>query len=184
MKMKYKSEAVSESDECLEDAIVFFDIEVFPNLLLVNWKYAGPQCKCVRMINPSQQDIAELLKKKLVGFNCRRYDNHILYARYLGKSIEEIYEISQAIISGDKAAMFGQAYNISYTDVYDFSSKSRVLRSSRLNLVSIIRSSAFRGINPSRKISGNWLLSIVITTCSRPKPCSMLDRLTLLLERF
>ena len=134
MKMKYKSEAVSESDEYSEDAIVFFDIEVFPNLLLVNWKYAGPQCKCVRMINPSQQDISELLKKKLVGFNCRRYDNHILYARYLGKSIEEIYEISQAIISGDKAAMFGQAYNISYTDVYDFSSKKQSLKKFEIDL--------------------------------------------------
>lgn len=88
MKMKYKSEDTSEPGTYAEEPLVFFDIEVFPNLFLVNWKYSGKECKCVRMINPSPQDVGELMQKKLIGFNCRRYDNHILYARYLGKSIE------------------------------------------------------------------------------------------------
>mgnify|MGYP003292046017 CR=1 FL=1 len=41
-KMKFKSEEVSSGDEYLEDApIVYFDVEVFPNLFLVNWKIIG-----------------------------------------------------------------------------------------------------------------------------------------------
>ena len=36
------------------------------------------------MINPTSKEIEELMKFNLVGFNCRRYDNHILYARLMG----------------------------------------------------------------------------------------------------
>ena len=104
------------------DTLVFFDVEVFSNLLLVSWKYAGEGNKCVRMINPTSQEIEALFKMKLVGFNCRRYDNHILYARFIGYTNQQIYEISQRIISESRNAMFGEAYGISYTDVYDFAS--------------------------------------------------------------
>lgn len=120
--MKFKSEETSKSVEPEEDTIVFFDVEVFPNLFLVNWKIQGEGKKCVRMINPTPKDIEELFKFKLVGFNCRRYDNHILYARYIGYNNEQLYNLSQKIINGSKNAMFGEAYNISYTDVYDFAS--------------------------------------------------------------
>ena len=41
----------------------------------------------------------ELLKLKLVGFNCRRYDNHILYARaVMGFDNAQLYQLSQRII--------------------------------------------------------------------------------------
>lgn len=114
--------------------IVFFDIEVFPNLLLVNWKEAGEGKGVVRMINPTRQEVAELFKKRLVGFNCRRYDNHILYARYLGYSVEAIYKLSQRIINGSNNAMFGNAYDISYTDVYDFAAKKQSLKKWEIEL--------------------------------------------------
>ena len=122
-KMKFKSEHSSDAlDLYSDERIVFFDVEVFPNLFLVNWKYAGKDTTCVRMINPTSQEIEQLINMKLVGFNCRRYDNHILYARYLGYSNIELYNLSQKIISGSRNAFFGEAYNISYTDVYDFAS--------------------------------------------------------------
>ena len=109
-----------------DDPIVFFDIEVFPNLLLINYKADGPDKPMIRMINPEPYEIEPLFGMKLVGYNNRQYDNHIIYARWLGKSLGEIYKMSKAIISGTKeekrAAMFGEAYNISYTDVYDFAS--------------------------------------------------------------
>lgn len=122
--MKFKSDNPAEpgSDPYSDDRIVFFDVEVFPNLFLVNWKYDGDGTACVRMINPTPQEIEQLLQMKLVGFNCRRYDNHILYARYLGYSNLELYRLSQRIVNGDRNAFFGEAYNISYTDVYDFAS--------------------------------------------------------------
>ena len=111
-----------------DETLVFFDIEVFPNLFLVNWKEAG-EGKCVaRMINPTRAEIGELLHKKLVGFNCRRYDNHILYARYIGYDLDAIYRLSQRIISGSSNAMFSNAYDISYTDVYDFAAKKQSLK--------------------------------------------------------
>ena len=112
------------SDEAMNTPIIFYDVEVFPNLFLVNYKAAGEGKPVMRMINPKPKDIEELLKWRLVGFNCRRYDNHILYGRLMGYDNEQTYKLSQRIISGDKAAFFGEAYNLSYTDVYDFASAS------------------------------------------------------------
>ena len=117
-----------------DESLVFFDIEVFPNLLLVNWKEAGEGKGVVRMINPTRAEIGELLHKKLVGFNCRRYDNHILYARYIGYDNDSIYRLSQRIINGSKNAMFGNAYDISYTDVYDFAAKKQSLKKWEIEL--------------------------------------------------
>ena len=74
------------------------------------------------MINPSPSEIEELMRFRLVGFNCRRYDNHILYARLMGYTNEQLYNLSQKIINGSPNCFFGEAYNVSYTDVYDFAS--------------------------------------------------------------
>lgn len=120
--MHFKSDEASAPVDASNEAIVFYDIEVFPNLLLVNWKKQGEGNKIVRMINPSPSDIEELLQFRLVGFNCRRYDNHIIYARLLGYSNEQLYNLSQRIINGERNAFFGEAYNLSYTDIYDFAS--------------------------------------------------------------
>lgn len=129
-KMPFKSETRLEVKNGLtrsdEPPIVFFDVEVFPNLLLINWKYADDKLSeyvCTRMINPRPQDVGELFKYRLIGFNNLRYDNHILYARYIGKSIEEVYKISQKIINDNgRNSLFSEAYGLSYTDVYDFAS--------------------------------------------------------------
>ena len=118
--IKFKSEEPSDFIENDNSPLVFYDIEVFPNLFLVNWKAEGKGKPVVRMINPSPQDIEDLIKFRLVGFNCRRYDNHLIYARLMGYDNEQLYNLSQKIISGDKKAFFGEAYNLSYTDVYDF----------------------------------------------------------------
>lgn len=98
-------------------------MEVFPNLLLVNWKFAkhGP---VHRMVNPAPDEIESLTKYRLVGFNNRKYDNHILWARMIGMSVEQIYALSNRIIN-EHTGFFGEAYNLSYTDIYDFSSKNR-----------------------------------------------------------
>lgn len=133
-KMKFKSDEPSENKDSPNEDLVFFDVEVFPNLFLVNWKYQGKDRPVVRMINPTPLDIEDMLKMRLVGFNCRRYDNHILYARLMGYDNEQLYNLSQKIISGDKNAFFGEAYNISYTDVYDFSSVKQSLKKFEIEL--------------------------------------------------
>lgn len=138
--MKWHSDDVtepkeaSEEDEIVNDErLAFFDVEVFPNLFLINWKFAG-EARCKRMINPKPADLEEFIHLKLVGFNCRRYDNHIVYARYLGKSNQELYELSQRIVSGDPEAFFGKAYDLSYTDVYEFCSKKQSLKKWEIEL--------------------------------------------------
>ena len=132
-KMKFRSDEPS-IDPGSDAPIVFFDCEVFKNLFLINWKYPGDENKCVRMINPSPQDVEGLFRYRLIGFNCRRYDNHILYGRYLGYTNEELYALSQRIINNSQNAMFGEAYNISYADVYDFSSVKQSLKKFEIEL--------------------------------------------------
>lgn len=126
-KMKFKSEeAAPNTTGDVEKPIIFFDCEVFPNLFLVNWKFQGKDKPIVRLINPRPTDITELIKYRLIGFNCRQYDNHMLYACMLGYDNQQIYELSQHIINTKKGEKkkytFGEAYNLSYTDVYDFAS--------------------------------------------------------------
>lgn len=120
-KMQFASEEPSIPKEAINrDDLIFYDVEVFPNLFVVVWKRRGSPC--VKMINPTPAEIEELLNFSLVGFNCRRYDNHILYARYIGYDNHQLYELSQKIVNGSRNCFFGEAYNISYTDVYDFAS--------------------------------------------------------------
>lgn len=134
--------------------MVFYDVEVFPNLFLVNWKSAESyspndfdnwdgyiaQMKrkhkpVVRMINPKPAEIEDLIRNPLVGFNCRRYDNHMLYARMMGYSTEQLYQLSQRMITkGDRSAFFGEAYNLSYTDVYDFASAGNKMSLKKLEI--------------------------------------------------
>ena len=125
-KMHFKSEEPSVSRDIENAGLIFYDVEVFPNLFLVNWKLQGKDNPVVRMINPTPSDIEELLNYRLVGFNCRRYDNHIMYARLMGYDNEQLYNLSKKIISAQKGSgdngLFGEAYNLSYTDVYDFAS--------------------------------------------------------------
>ena len=115
--------------------IAFFDIEVYPNLFLVCWKFEGEDSAMVKMINPKPADIEKLFKLKLVGFNNRRYDNHILYAAFMGYSNEQIYKLSSKLINdSDRSALFGEAYNLSYADIYDFSSKKQGLKKFMIEL--------------------------------------------------
>ena len=133
-KMQFKSKEVENPViKVSEDKIIFYDIEVFPNLFLVNWKFEGEDQKVVRMINPKPAQIEELLKFRLVGFNCRRYDNHIMYARMMGYTNEQLYKLSQKIITQGQG-FFGEAYNLSYTDVYDFAAKKQSLKKWEIEL--------------------------------------------------
>ena len=137
--MKFKSEEANVTvagDEC-ED-LVFYDCEVFPNLFLVNYKLAGEGKPVVRLINPKPAQIEELIRHKLVGFNNRNYDNHMLYGCLMGYNNQQLYNLSQNIINAEKGDSlkykFGEAYNLSYADVYDFSSKKQSLKKFEIDL--------------------------------------------------
>ena len=132
-KMHFKSkDEVVETPSGEENPMIFFDCEVFPNLLLVNWKFAKAE-QVNRMINPTPEEIESLTKYRMVGFNNRKYDNHILWGRMLGMSNEQIYALSNQIIN-QHTGFFGEAYNLSYTDIYDFSSKKQSLKKFEIEL--------------------------------------------------
>lgn len=132
--MHFKSDDISDNVDTGEAPIVFFDCEVFPNLFIINWKYQGKDKKVVRMINPTPTAVEDLFKYRLIGFNNRRYDNHILYARMMGYTNEQLFHLSNRIVGGDKNSFFGEAYNISYTDIYDYSTKKQSLKKWEIEL--------------------------------------------------
>lgn len=132
--MHFKSkEKEVELNENGEAPIVFFDVEVFPNLFLVCWKLAGEDKPVIKMVNPGPREIEELLRYRLIGFNNRKYDNHMLYGCLIGFGPEQLYALSQSIINEEKG-FFGEAYNLSYTDIYDFSSKKQSLKKFEIEL--------------------------------------------------
>ncbi len=135
--MKFSSDKTIEADVLLEiedTRLVFFDVEVYPNLFVICWKYQGDNT-VVKMINPTALDIEKLFKLKLVGFNNRRYDNHILYAAAMGYNLERLFKLSNdMVVENKKGAAFAAAYSISYTDIFDFSSKKQGLKKFEIDL--------------------------------------------------
>lgn len=137
-RMKFKSEAPVEDLAVAKPAktepIVFFDCEVYPNLFVICWSYENSD-SVVRMINPSAQDVEALFQFKLVGFNNRGYDNHILWGAFMGLNNQQLYELSQKIVnSKDNEGKFAQAYNLSYADVHDFASIKMSLKKWEIEL--------------------------------------------------
>lgn len=141
LQMKWTSEEEEKGDgstaeqvEAADDRIAFFDVEVYPNLLVICWKFQGSE-QVVRMVNPPPAEVAELFRLKLVGFYNRRFDNHILWARSLGASNQELFRLTQKlIVDGNRAAAYGAAYSISYADIWDFSSEKKSLKKFEIDL--------------------------------------------------
>lgn len=132
-KMRFMSEDKAEVAEEGNGRIAFYDVEVFPNLFVICYKFPGEEFIHFRT-NPSAKVVKSLLDLRLIGFNNRKYDNHIMYAASLGYSNAELFEISQRIINNEKNATFREAYNLSYTDIYDFSTKKQSLKKWEIEL--------------------------------------------------
>jgi len=134
----------SEEDELppdeptpLEPRLVFYDIECYPNLFVICWKFEEDEPSVdsvVTMINPKPHEVEALFKYKLVGFNNRSYDNHMMWAAAMGFSIPQLYALSQKIINNSVGAKFGEAYNLSYTDIFDYSTKKQGLKKWQIEL--------------------------------------------------
>lgn len=129
----FKSETEHVYADNYGDApICFFDVEVFPNLFLVCYKVIGTD-KVIGIFNPKPSDIERLFRYRLVGFNNRRYDNHMIYACYVGYSNRELYELSKQMIDVGKGQI-GAAYNLSYTDIYDYMADKMSLKKLELKM--------------------------------------------------
>lgn len=140
-RMRFSSETVHagevptprEADAALSAPIVIFDVECFPNLFVVCWKYEGSNT-VVRMINPTSSEVEALFKFRLIGFFNRRYDNHMLYGCYMGYNNEQLYRLSKRLIDNTPNAAFAAAYGLSYTDIWDYSSKKQSLKKFQIEL--------------------------------------------------
>ena len=138
--MKFKSDEMPENTENYvpyfegETPLVFFDVEVAPNKFLIVWKQHHVDA-FHKMLNPKPEDVEKLFKFKLVGFNNRAYDNHILYGWAIDRlNNEGIYQRSKAIIDKKQGATYGAAYNISYADIFEFCSKKQSLKKWEIEL--------------------------------------------------
>ncbi len=58
----------------------------------------------------------------------------MLYAASMGHSNDQLFQLSQKLIEGNRSAPFGQAYNLSYADIWDFSSKKASLKKFEIDL--------------------------------------------------
>lgn len=135
MKWKSDDEIVGDDSGTDELPIGMYDCEVYPNLFLFCYKKYGKGNNVIRMYNPKPEEIKEVFKTyRLVGFNNRRYDNHICYAAMNGYSNRQLFNLSQQIINGSSNAFFGEAYNLAYADIYEISSKKQSLKKFEVEL--------------------------------------------------
>ena len=135
--LRLKSSEEREPEPGTKDAdggLVFYDVEVYPNLFLVCWMRDDPDAEVAVMVNPRPEELESMFEMKLVGYNNKRYDNHVLYARWMGYDTERLFRLSQRIVSGDRGAFFRDAYDASYTDVYDFCAKKQSLKKWEIEL--------------------------------------------------
>ena len=134
--MHFKSDDIPDPvEEFMPESkgqLVIFDLEVYQNLIVICWKFIGDDYIHV-MVNPSPEQVDLLLGYKLIGFNNRNYDNHILYAIRLGRTIKEVYNLSQSIIKFNTGKI-KESEGASYTDIYDYCSKKQSLKKWEIEL--------------------------------------------------
>lgn len=134
MKFKSSEENDDKGNYNEEAPIVFFDVEVFPNVFIVCYKIKG-EGEVVKLINPDPEVVRKLFDYRLVGFNNRNYDNHIMYAwAFGGYTNRQLYSMSRSIINGVQGVQLNEARNASYADVYEYSSKKQSLKKWEIEL--------------------------------------------------
>jgi hypothetical protein len=139
--MRWKSEEdIAEAApvaQPVDERLVFFDVESYPNLFMICWKFEEEKpskSSVVVMINPKPHEVEALMNLKLVGFNSKNYDNHMLWAAAMGYTPVQLNRLSQKIIAGGVGAKFGEAYRLGHTDVYDYSTVKQGLKKFQIEL--------------------------------------------------
>lgn len=139
--MHFKSDEIKPpairdvKDDDLE--LYFFDCEIYrpdeetdnEGLFLVCYKKdLAPRECAVALINPSPKEVEELFKLDLAGFNCKSYDNRMLWGRANRHlSNEGLYQLSQDIIV-NRANPFQESRNVSAIDIYEMTTEKMSLK--------------------------------------------------------
>ena len=115
--------------------VCIFDVESYPNFFCLCYGFVDDPENIVKLPEPSGGVIKELLNKYTTGgFNNRRYDNHIIYARMLGYSVPALYKRSKSIIDGERNSTFGPARDITDFDIWDYASNKQGLKKWEIQL--------------------------------------------------
>ena len=133
--MKFRSEVEEEVNydriESDETPKIVIDTEIYKpdpetdneGLFLVCWKYLGTDLvpeNVTAMVNPEPYEIEELFKYGHIGFNNLEYDCYMLWAASMGKDNQDLYNLSQDIITYHKQDVKNyEAKKMVYADVYD-----------------------------------------------------------------
>ena len=129
------SEAMQQGTVIIpNEKLFFYDVEVFPNLFVLCVKRWHTDDK-ITLINPTPEEVEKVLNLALVGFNNRRYDNHIMYGAFMGENNLSLYRQSQRIINGDGPnGMYSGAYELSYADIYEYAATKQSLKKWEIQL--------------------------------------------------
>ena len=134
-KMHFMSKEASEQVQGKKAGkLAFFDFEVAPNVNILCWKPAGPEHSVRKIINPRPEDIEELFEYDAMGFNNRKYDNHIAHAIRLKYTPKQVYEVSKLLISGSEKGYFREAWDYSKSDIFDFMSEKKSLKKCEIEM--------------------------------------------------
>lgn len=136
--MHFKSkDKECETEQKIDDELqlIFYDVEVFKNLFVVCYRNEDNTIRR-SMINPTPKDVEYLYSLgRTIGFNNRGYDAHIMWARMMGYTNEQLYSLSQRIIHGEgNEGKFTEAYRSDYADIYDYSTKKQSLKKWEIEL--------------------------------------------------
>lgn len=134
-KMHFASEKTSEPIVGKHKGkLAFFDFEVAPNVNILCWKPAGPEYSVRKIIMPKPKDIEELFEYDAMGFNNRKYDNHIAHAILLNYTPRQVYEVSKLLIGKSDKGYFREAWDYSKSDILDFSSEKKSLKKFEIDM--------------------------------------------------
>lgn len=124
-------EYIRDSQIVPDEDIVFYDVEVFPNLFAIGYKRKGDKEKTI-LFNPTPQEVEHILGMPLIGFYNRDYDNHIMYGALLGSTNQELFQQSAKLTSNNKKSSmdgkYSSAFELSYADIYEYASKKQGLK--------------------------------------------------------
>lgn len=134
--MKFKSKNTYLDEDNIVDRfkdlpLYVYDLEIFQNHFILCAKLYQAE-KWVVMVDPTAIEIEKFINNnRLMGFNNRRYDNHLLYARSMGYDNGACYRQNLKIINGTNNGYFAEGWNLyghSFIDVYDMCTKKQGLK--------------------------------------------------------
>ena len=121
---------VTEKVGPAEAPIAIFDVESAPNHFLLEYSETDLDAPVIKKLDPTPEEVEYFLTAyRPVGFNNRRYDNHMLYGAWIDQlEAPQLFNLSGRIINKEPNCFYGPAYNFSYTDIYDLASKKQSLK--------------------------------------------------------